>query len=670
MITLIDILSGERHTATTPVGIDTLKASWRFSTDFPVAVDRGISSDNLKFYKGDRAWLLDIFDQYGTSAVVDMEFESNNLTFSVALDFSTAAFDDIFFEVGYKFSRLADKIKELDEVGKIEIEPTDRVEYQLNNKVQVTYEQLENKEFSGRDFYFEKTSIVGQKKLVTVLGPINAIGLPPMLGVTIAQPLGWNFEQQPPVAPIVVGNTTCEVSYLGFGGNLHSSMHYCSIMSWPTADEPTDVFSRAHIEGRWNFGFVLENNATNIESVAWFAVFAQYRKTGQPDAWRFLSGFARTSQSLNLYFSVDNDLQFPEALNRTYNGVTYDSVDAHFVLIPYVKADLATGFSSGAYVELSSLLVSGVKITHSVTRVNRTMYLLPVNRYFEKLGLFVNLCAAELENALITSQDIMNESGRIWRTWNLQVKPTDVMHDISLLYAVKFVEKAGKYVIMRLDEPTPEIEEINQFSDVHYTALPCYTGAKIAGRNSSDSSIKYIEQIFTGTAAINDTRIAANILQLSTNLTTDGGQIVQELINGNGTTAYLIHAENVATRQLSATRAGRQINEYYMFREVVSRLLPFIGSWVRPLQPLELSDCDPFYNHTTGTGSTDPITPPAPMYQPTTFSAKIPVTFALVRAILSGCKRLKINGLTITLKDIEINTEPSVAEISGFIENQ
>ena len=58
------------------------------------------------------------------------------------------------------------------------------------------------------------------------------------------------------------------------------------------------------------------------------------------------------------------------------------------------------------------------------------------------------------------------------------------------------------------------------------------------------------------------------------------------------------------------------------------------------------------------------------MYQPTTFSAKIPVTFALVRAILSGCKRLKINGLTITLKEIEINTEPSVAEISGFIENQ
>ena len=98
MITLIDILSGERHTASSPVGIETLKASWRFSTDFPVAVDRGISSDNLKFYKGDRAWLLDIFDQYGTSAVVDLEFESNNLTFSVALDFSTAAFDDIFLK--------------------------------------------------------------------------------------------------------------------------------------------------------------------------------------------------------------------------------------------------------------------------------------------------------------------------------------------------------------------------------------------------------------------------------------------------------------------------------------------------------------------------------------------------------------------------------------------
>ena len=59
-----------------------------------------------------------------------------------------------------ELSEAVDKIKELDEVGKIEVEPTDRVEYQLNNKVQATYEQLENKEFSGRDFYFEKTSTV------------------------------------------------------------------------------------------------------------------------------------------------------------------------------------------------------------------------------------------------------------------------------------------------------------------------------------------------------------------------------------------------------------------------------------------------------------------------------------------------------------------------------
>lgn len=106
-----------------------------------------------------------------------------------------------------------------------------------------------------------------------------------------------------------------------------------------------------------------------------------------------------------------------------------------------------------------------------------------------------------------------------------------------------------------------------------------------------------------------------------------------------------------------------------MFREVVARLMPFVGSWFRPLQPLELTDCDPYYSPTTGTGSTDTITPPAPMYHHTTYAAKIPVTFAIIRAILGGCKRLQINGLNITLKEIEINTEPNVAEISGFIEN-
>lgn len=663
MITLIDILSGERHTATTPVGIETLKASWRFSTDFPVAVDRGISSENLKFYKGDRAWLLAIFEQYGTSAVVDLEFESNALTFSVALDFTTAAFDDIFFEVGYKFSRLADKIKELDEVGKIEIEPTERVEYQLNNKIQSVAEQTEVKNLDGNNFGIEKTTVAGQKKLVTILGNVNSIGLPSIAGVEVAKPIGWLFSQNNPVAPITIGSTNCEVAFVD-DSRQPSSAHFCSIMSWKPAESAADTYSPAHIEGRWNMQFVLGNAATSSTTTLWFAIFAHYAKRGDPDVLRFLGGFSRSASGLDLDTTIVENTAFPLSMARNYGGITYDSVEVHFVCIPYVTADLAAGLAVDSFVGASTCLVSGVKITHSLTNINRNVFLLPVNRYFEKLGLFVNQCTRELENALLTSNDFMQRGG------TLSVKPSDVMHDISLLYAVKFVEKAGKYVIMRLDQPTPEIEEINQFTDLHYTALPCYTGAKIPARNTNEQTTRYPEQIFTGTAAINEPRITANILQLSTNLTTDGGQILQELIEGNGGGTYLFHADNVPARQLAGSELGRQINEYYMFRDVVARLLPFIGSWVRPLQPLELTDCDPYYNTTTNTGSTDAITPTAPMYHHTTFYAKIPVTFALVRAILNGCKRLKINGLNITLKDIEINTEPSVAEISGFIENQ
>ena len=96
-----------------------------------------LSSENLKFYKDDRAWLLAIFEEYGTGAVVDLEFTSANLSFSVVLDFDTVSYDEIYFECGYKFSRLADQIKELDEVGKIEVEPSERAEYQLNTRVQV-----------------------------------------------------------------------------------------------------------------------------------------------------------------------------------------------------------------------------------------------------------------------------------------------------------------------------------------------------------------------------------------------------------------------------------------------------------------------------------------------------------------------------------------------------
>lgn len=652
MITLINILSGERHTASTPIGIENLKASWRFSTDFPVAVDRGISSENLKFYKGDRAWLLAIFEAYGTSAVVDMEFESNNLTFSVVLDFSTAAFDDVFFEVGYKFSRLADKIKELDEVGKVEVDQYERQEYQLNTSVQSVAEQKDYKNFDGYSFGLEKTTIAGQKHLVTALGAVNAIGLPYIPGVEVAKQIGYLLSQNNPITPTTIGSTLCEV---GFADD------FCSLFSWWPSDA-ADASALAHIEGRWNFGWVLGNNASSITSVVWFAVLAHYRKRGGTDVWRTLANFTKTANSLDHDFTLDQDIQLPVSLSTTYGGIDYDSVEAHFVCIPYVTCDLATGLVSDKWVGSSSLLVSGVKITHSLTNINRNVFVLPVNNYFEKLGLFVNECAAHLAPAMLTSQTFMG-SGDV-----LDVKPTDVMHDVSLLYAVKFVENGGKYIIMPLTTHTPEIEPVTRYTEVHQTALPCYTGAKIAERSSGDTSTKYPEQIFTGAASIGDDRLPANILQLSTNLTTDGGQILQELISGNGTTAYLLHADNVTAYQLTPTALGRQINEYYMFREVVARLMPFVGSWFRPLQPLTITDCDPYYNPTTGTGSTDTITPPAPMYHHTTYAAKIPVTFALIRAILGGCKRLNINGLNITLKEIEINTEPSVAEVSGFIE--
>ena len=652
MIKLINQLTGDTRTASTPIGIENLKASWRFSTDFPVAVDRGISSENLKFYRLDRDWLLAVFDEYGTSAVVDMEFESNNLTFSVVLDFTTAAYDDIFFEVGYKFSRLADKIKELDAVGKVEVGEFERVEYQLNTSVQSVAEQKDPKSFDSYNFCFEKTTIAWQKHLVTDLQEINAIGLPYIPGVEVARKIGFLLNQDNPITPTTIGTTLCEV---------HFGDDFCSLFSWYPADA-ADAFALAHIEGRWNFGWVLGNNASTITSVVWFAVLAHYQRRGQPDAWRTLDNFTKTANSLDHDFTLDQDIQLPTALSTTYGGVEYERVEAHFVCIPYVTCDLAAGLVSDKGVLASTLLVSGVKITHSLTAINRNVFLLPVNRYFEKLGLFDNQAAAVLAPALLTSHDFMSKGD------TLQVKPTDVMHDVSMLYALKFVEKDGKYTIMRLDEPSGDVVDVSQFTDLHFTAITSITGVKMAERSTSDTDTKYPEQIFTGTASIADDRIPANIMQLSTSLTTDGGQILQELMSGSGAKAYLFHAHDVATRQLTPPELGRQINEFFMFREVVARLMPFIGSWFRPLHPLELTDCDAYYNPTTGTGSTDTITPPAPMYHHTTFAAKIPVTFSLIRAILGGCKRLNINGLNITLKEIEINTEPSVAEVSGFIE--
>jgi hypothetical protein len=654
MITLVNVLSGERRTASTPIGIENLKASWRFSTDFPVAVDRGISSENLRFYKTDRTWLLSIFDTYGTSAVVDMEFESSNLTFSVALDFSTATYDEIFFEVGYKFSRLADKIKELDAVGKVEVDQYERQEYQLNTSVQSVAEHTENIVFNKTGISFYKTTLAGQKELVTVLDRINDLQLPPIQGATVARTLGTSLNTSGLFPAITLGATDCSIL---FGDD------FCSLVSWGPNDA-ADSFSLAHLVGNWNFIFNINEFLATYTAKLNICVIAQYRKNNTPDVWRMVSQTTKTKTSTFplLNFGVNEDLQLPVSLSTTYGGVEYDSVEVHLLIVPQLLCDLATGLNDYKLIAESQLTVFNFSLSHSLTNINRNVFVLPVNNYFERLGLFDNECAAHLAPAMLTSQTFMGR-GDV-----LEVKPTDVMHDVSLLYAVKFVENNGKYVIMPLTAHTPEIEPVTRYTEAHQTALPCYTGAKIAERSSGDQSVKYPEQIFTGTAAITDDRIPANILQLSTSLTTDGGQILQELLAGNGTTAYLLHADNVTAYQLTPTALGRQINEYYMFREVVARLMPFVGSWFRPLQPLTITDCDPYYNPTTGTGSTDTITPPAPMYHHTTYAAKIPVTFALIRAILGGCKRLNINGLNITLKEIEINTEPSVAEVSGFIE--
>lgn len=657
---LIDHIGNEQRVVSSPIGLDALKSSWKFSTDFPVAVDRGISTENLKFYKTDRDFLLEIFYRDGTNAVVDLEYNSDNLSFVVVLDFTTSTWDDVFFEVGYKFSRLADKIKELDDTGKIEIERADTLEYQMNTRVQSVAAQTEIKNFEpGENFFgFTKTTISGSKKLVSWVEAINMIGLPRVPGVEIGREIGTELNNPNPFTPIVVGSTTCE---------LYFATYYNAIFSWTPADAP-DSFSIAHIKGKWNMEFVTDNNASSVTMYFMFRVMAYYRKTGSPSVWRYADldhitfSAAGSGSDNTMIVTLDHDISLPDTLSHTYNGVTYDSVEVHLVFYPYETADLATGTALEQVVRLSSLLVSGVEITHSLTQYNHNVFVLPVNRYFDKLGLFDNQCRQYLEGALLASKKSFHGA------LTLNVKPSEVMHDVSLLYAVKFVEHEGKYVIMRIETPSSTIEEVRHSDELAYTAIPNYTGFRIKVRETGSDDVQYPEKIFAGTAKIDDTRFGGSILDIDTNLTTNGGDILRDIMTGEGTTTYLMHAYDISSRQLTPQSIGRQINEYYMFREVVSRLLPLLGSWLRPLQQLNITDCDSFYNPTTNTGSTDPLLPVPPLYSNYTISARIPVTFELMRAILNGCKRLKINGLNIALKEIEINTEPNIAEISGLIE--
>ena len=654
MIVLKDVITQGTRVSSTPIGIKDIKSTWKFSTDFPVAVDRGISTENLKFYGGDRDWLLTIFERDGANANVEMELQIGDEKATLYLDFSEVSFNDVFFEVGYKFSLLADRIKDLDATGKTQVEETDLLEFYINTDIEVTTEQSEIKTLGAEVFCITKTTIAGQKELITQLGNFNNIGLEATPNVTIGKTIGTIFAQHNPVSSQVVGTTTCSVQFNG---------GFSSLLSWTPPDGSSEQYKTAHIKGRWNFEWVLDNSASNITSVGWFGVFAYYTKRGGTNTLRYLGGFSKYESGARLDCTVDDDIGFPVALPRLYNGVDYDNVEVHFVLIPFITADLAAGLATYKDVSLSSCLVTGVKITHSVSNITRNARFLPVNRYFDLLGTFDNQCRQRLESALLTSLPLMYGNSDL-----LEVKPSDVMHDVSILYAVKFEERSGIYAVLPLEEKSEEIWEIGEFTEEHFTATNNYTGFKKETKNSGESSFKYNEQIFNGNASIQQTGRQSNLLELNTTLTTDGNMILQSLIKGDDAGVMMFHAADFDSRMICQTGSGRQINEFYMFAAIVQRLLPFFSSFLKPHEPLFVSDCDPYFNNLTQSGSTDTIFPPQEMFYHALFSAKIPLQYKTITKLLNGCKRLKIGGKTITLTSIEFNIEPNVAEISGLLE--
>lgn len=677
--TIINNITGERHQLKINIEPEQLKATWQYSTDFPICVDRGISTENLTFYKEDADFLRKIYDKYGTSANVSLKFEDKKIDFSLLLDFSSVQFYDVKFSVGYKFTSLPDKIKDWDNIGEFSFDENELSKYSLFSDVVTTFRA--KKDYIPLHVSFKTAE---PKKLYVLAENINELE-------TEMSPSGYSYNQPislPSEQPEVYGGTDC----------LFVQNSPTSLITWMPATAEETKYAPAYID--YSCDFWLD------------AAFISFRKRGLPSdvqmsltlhvAREVVNGNASTftdidsittsqiidlnDKSMNLIksgtftFSEKKSLQIPIAEEYSEKMIYYHMYFTFKILANSFNVEFNLDASrNNRY--FGSFSIKNFNLTHNLTNINRSSQnLLSINRFFEKINekepIFENRAENILEKCYITSNSLMGDASK-----PLKVKLTDIMHDLSLLYGLKFVETDGRYVIMPITEGTP-IHAIKEAANVTFDGLETYNEIKVG--NPELPANRYNDQIFYGIARTEGfSGQIRNTYDLKTSLMTSGDEIFNELLTGNDKDKpFLLHVED--GYNVVNSDQHRKINEYYSVRGILQRIGAYLFSFVKPSGMLEIDKITPTFNVTLEEAEDDDINTHAfigvvsesrtaqmtsTLFRHYSISCDIPADFETISKLLNETKRLKICDLVVTATKIELNLAPKTINVVGYIEN-
>lgn len=678
---LLNLRNNTKYFCETEINIEDIKASWKFNSDFPLGCERGISNENLKFVKKDREFLLEQYLIYGQSLNFQLILTENNRSIFLTLDFSTVVFDDVYFEVGFVFSELAEKIKEIDKNKEYYFTENQVVKRKLYSKSKVANNGFSSFPKNVKIDYH--SPLIGDYWTKTRYENINELNISDLKthGYTINMPIS------PPNIEIYTAgwNTT---------NALRNPSDFTSLISWRSQSSDIEQTSQltVDISAVFNYMFSLNFNSNDFFVDISLNLAKQTVIAGQPSVYSIIQRWGDTHQLLTM---SANTLSYNKKRTITCKIAepfgNFDEINYHLYLTLLIRGDARddqwlSGFSS------ENLQVGQFKITNfDYETTLEKIYIPSVNclmfndfiRYINKnkANVFVNECDLLLKDCVLTSLDFSKNVKN-----PLKISVSELMHDISMLYAVKFTEIQGKYHIVPINYEYETIE-VSDVHNVKYSNIENYTSISVNKEDERPDN-KYKYQLFNGGYQNNGYQfvedayknIKLNDKELKSNYIFSGDKIFDVFLKGEKSTDILIIncLNNLSIIEPhDHLHEDNYINEYFAVSLIIERLAPYLLSFIKPFEVWILKSNNKLNAKFSNifqkilnkeflmfSSVVNNI-----MYKPYGISGSIPLNMDNLTKLIKDSKTLKIKDEYIMLTNVEFNFNPQTIEFEGFIMN-
>lgn len=675
---LLNLRNNTKYFCETEINIEDIKASWKFNSDFPLGCERGISNENLKFVKKDREFLLEQYLIYGQSLNFQLILTENNRSIFLSLDFSTVVFDDVSFEVGFVFSELAEKIKEIDKDKKYYFTENQVVKRRLYSKSKVA-----NSGFSSfpKNVKIDYNSpFIGDHWTKTRFDNINELNISDLKthGFTVNMPIS------PP---------NIEVYNSGWNSTNYAILpsNFTSLISWrsKSSDIMLNAKLKINIEAVLNYMFKMDYIVSTFYADVILNVDRQTVVSGHESVYTHINTYTSTFElnQTNNYNGIIN-------LNRSYDidCITsepfgaFDEINYHVYLTILLRGDahdtqVWNGFSA------ENVQVGQFNITNFEYETTLSSVFIPnVNclkfndfiRYINKnkANVFVNECDLLLKDCVLTSLDFSKNVKN-----PLKISVSELMHDISMLYAVKFTEIQGKYHIVPINYEYETIEVSDAFN-IKFTNIENYNSITINKERERPEN-KYKYQMYNGGYQVVDDLYGVlknNEKELKSNNIFSGDEIFNIFLKGEKNTDIMII--NCLTKfsiiePHDHLHEDNYINEYFAVSLIIERLAPYLLSFLKPFEILILKSNNKldakFSNIFQKILNKEFLMFSSVVnnirYKPYGISGSIPLNMDNLTKLIKDSKTLKIKDEYIMLTNVEFNFNPQTIEFEGFIMN-